>query len=75
MLSAKHGRTPVRSMLSFAIASAFLAVGLYLLFTQVFTAKFFTMDGVGLGLVLIFVGGVWLWSDFIRPILRGEKIG
>jgi hypothetical protein len=65
----------VRLMLSFVIASAFLAVGLYLLFTQVFIAKFFTMDGVGLGLILTFVGGAWLWADFVRPILRGEKIG
>jgi hypothetical protein len=64
----------VRLLFSLVIASAFLAVGLYLLFTQAFTAKFFTMDGVGLGLILAFVGGAWLWVDFIRPILRGEKI-
>jgi len=75
MLSAKHGEMPVRLMLNLVVASTFLAVGLYILFSQVFTAKFFTMDGVGLGLVLTFIGSAWLWVDFIRPALHREKIG
>jgi multisubunit Na+/H+ antiporter MnhC subunit len=69
------GRTRVRLILSFVVAGTFLAAGLYLLFSQAFTAKFLTMDGIGLGVVLAFIGGAWLWSDFVRPILRGEKIG
>jgi hypothetical protein len=65
----------MRLMLSFLIASGFLAMGFYLLFTQAFTARFLTMDGIGLGLVLAFLGGAWLWADFINPFLRGEKVG
>ena len=65
----------MRLVLSFVFASAFLAAGLYVLFVQAFTAQFLTPDGISLGLVLAFVGGAWLWADFIRPTLRGEKVG
>jgi hypothetical protein len=65
----------MRLILSFVVASALLAAGLYVLFIQAFTAKFLTIRGIGLGIVLTFVGCAWLWVDFIRPMLRGEKIG
>jgi len=65
----------VRLVLSFVVASAFLAAGLYVLFLQAFTAEFSTVRGVGFGVVFAFIGGAWLWADFIRPMLRGENIG
>ena len=65
----------MRLVLSFVLASAFLAAGSYVLFAQAFTAMFLTIRGIGLGIVLTFVGSAWLWADFIRPMLRGEKIG
>ena len=65
----------VRVVLSFVFASAFLAGGVFLLLHQAFIAKFLTMDGIGLGITLTFIGGAWLWADFVRPVLRGDKIG
>ena len=46
-----------------------------MLLHQTLTAKFFTMDAIGLGIIFTFIGGAWLWADFVRPALRGEKIG
>jgi hypothetical protein len=54
----------MRLILSFVVASAFLAAGLYLLLSQAFTARFLTLDGIGLGIVLTFLGCAWLWLDF-----------
>ena len=65
----------MRLISSFVVASAFLAAGLYVLLSQAFTATFLTIRGIGLGIVLTFVGCAWLRADFIRPMLRGEKIG
>jgi len=65
----------MRLILSFVVASAFLVAGLYVLFIQAFTARFLTIRGIGLGIVLTFVGCAWLWADFIRPMLHGEEIG
>ena len=64
----------MRLMLSFLIASAWLATALYVLFAQAFTAKFVTPDGCAFGIVLTYVGSAWLWVDFIGPMMRGEKI-
>jgi hypothetical protein len=65
----------VRLVLSFVVASAFLATGLYVLFLQAFMTEFSTVRGVGFGIVFAFIGGAWLWADFIQPMLRGEKVG
>jgi hypothetical protein len=68
------GEIALRLVLSFTIASACLVGGLFLL-GHAFVAKFFSMDAVGLGVVFSFIGGAWLWADFVRPALRGEKFG
>jgi hypothetical protein len=64
----------VRLALIFVLASAFLVAGLFFLCYQAFIATFFSMDAIGMGIIFTFIGGAWLWADFVRPMLRGEKI-
>jgi len=77
---AKHRRAEIAMRLvglviCFVVASGLLAAGLYLLYMEAFVARIISGQAIGIGATLAFVGGAWLWVDFVGPILRGENLG
>jgi hypothetical protein len=58
----------VRNVLGFAVAVALFGAGVYLLCAELFVAPIIMGRMVGMGGFLAFLGGAWLWSDYIGPL-------
>ena len=52
---------------SFALASALLAAGVYLLYQELFVASTVTAHLVAFGGLLTAGGVAWFWTDLIAP--------
>jgi hypothetical protein len=59
----------VRKVLSFSVAAALLAGGIYLLIAHTFAGGTVYGKVLIVAGMLIGVGGWWLWTDFIGPVL------
>jgi hypothetical protein len=62
----------MRRLISFVLAIALLAAGLYLLFLQLFVSSRLNWHALDAAGALITLGACWLWEDFIGPWLRGD---
>jgi hypothetical protein len=63
----------MRRILSFAFAAALVAAGLYIIVMNVLYAHDFYPRGWATGAVLLGVGAVWLWADFVSPALSAFR--
>jgi hypothetical protein len=63
----------MRNILSFLCAIALLVAGLWLLYHDAFVATKVISWTVLMGAFLTYVGGAWLWSDFIGPLVGSAK--
>jgi hypothetical protein len=66
------GMERVRKTLCLASELLLIGVGLYMLSLRVIDRQFFGRLAV-IGLLSLLVGSYWLWTDFIRPLLRGTR--
>lgn len=57
----------MRRAIGFVIASALLVGGLYLLYIELFAAQVIVGRITLAGAFLTFLGGAWLWADYINP--------
>lgn len=63
----------MRQVVGFILASALLGGGLYLLYLQLFIAQGFAGVLLVAGGFFVFLGGAWLWADFIAPALKRKR--
>jgi hypothetical protein len=49
-----------------------IGVGLYMLSVQIIDRPLFGRLAI-IGLLSLLVGSYWLWTDFVRPLLRGIR--
>lgn len=63
----------MRQVVSFVVASSLFAAGSYLLYLEAFEARVWLSKVIAAGAFLVFLGGGWLWADFIAPML-GRKV-
>ena len=63
----------MRKALLLVVASAMVAGGLGLLFSELFWATRIYFLSVFGGAALVAVGGYLMWEDFIAPALRTKK--
>ncbi len=59
----------MRQIICFVVASAMFAGGLYILWDSIFVAHLALLRMAIVGGFLAFIGGVWLWIDFGRPLV------
>jgi len=65
----------LRKTVSFIVASAITIAGAWLLFQQLFRSpilKGWIVMGSCMALV---IGVIWLWTDFVAPMLRKQENG
>jgi hypothetical protein len=59
----------MRRAISFLVACSLFVLGLVVFYLEVFVAPRPQGRLVMIGGMLIAVGGAWLWTDFIKPLL------
>jgi hypothetical protein len=64
----------MRQVIDFLLASVLLVAGLLFLCVEAFVASHPMPKAVGVGVLLTGVGGAWLWSQFVRPQMRGKAM-
>ncbi len=60
----------VRQIFSFLFASALFGSGGYIVLINIIRGQYFYFRGFGMAVILMGIGGVWLWADFISPVVR-----
>ncbi len=60
----------MRQIICFVVAAAMFGGGLYILWDSIFVAHLALLRMAVVGAFLAFIGGVWLWVDFGKPLVH-----
>jgi hypothetical protein len=63
----------MRRVLSFACAAGLVSIGGYIILVNIAYTHGVYLRGLGTAAILLFVGGGWLWADFIAPLVLGQR--
>jgi hypothetical protein len=53
-------------------AGIHLVAGGYIVVEYILYGHYFYLRGIGMAIIFIGIGGVWLWADFISPLFHKE---
>jgi hypothetical protein len=60
----------LRHIICVIVAGAMFAGGLYIFWDSIFVAHLGLIRMTAVGAFLAFIGGVWIWTDYGRPLIN-----